>query len=137
MMKQYKLLFMLMTFAFIIGTGCQQGESRDHGADAQFHTDGFSMDVNIADTTSVDEATTLQSTIAIDEEPLVDARVRYEIWPEDDEDSTNWVNSDEIADGTYEAEHTFTETGLHYIEIDVEGEDDLHEHITVEIDVVD
>jgi len=76
----------------------------DHDADA-FHTEGFDMHFTELEDVTVAEEMELEVNLTLDEEALEDARVRYEIWKENDKDNTNWVDAQESDAGNYVAEH--------------------------------
>jgi len=106
----------------------------DHDADA-FHTEGFDMHFTELEDVTVAEEMELEVNLTLDEEALEDARVRYEIWKENDKDNTNWVDAQESDAGNYVAEHVFEETGTYHIQIHVEDNEDLHEHVEYEVSV--
>lgn len=105
-------------------------ESHEHG-----HADGFSMHFIQPENIAGNEATNLVVHLELDEKPLEQARVRYEIWSETDADQRAWVEAEETKAGEYAASHTFTEPGTFQIQIHVEDEHDLHEHETHTIEV--
>jgi len=76
----------------------------DHDADT-FHTEGFDMHFTELENVTVAEEMELEVNLTLDEEALEDARVRYEIWKENDKDNTNWVDAQESDAGNYVAEH--------------------------------
>lgn len=81
------------------------------------------------------EESKLEVKITLDDADLEDARVRYEIWKEDDKDNTDWVNADEVNPGNYIAEYVFDEAATYTVRVHVEGEDELHEHKEYEVEV--
>ena len=100
-----------------------------------FHMEGFDMHVTELEDVIVSEQNTLEVYISLDEAELKDADVRYEIWQENDRDNTDWIDAEEVAAGNYIADYTFEETGLYNIQVHVEDDEDLHEHLEYEVNV--
>src|SRR5690625_1173953 len=74
----------------------------DHGHDHHahgFHTEGFDMQFTDLNGVTVGEEIALEVTITVHDDALEDARVRYEIWPEDNKNNTDWVDAKEMDDG--------------------------------------
>jgi len=107
------------------------GDHDEHG----FHTEGFDMHMTELDNLSTGETNELAVHITLDEKDLEDAKVRYEIWLENDEDNTDWIDAEEAAAGNYTADYAFEEAGTYHIQIHVEDDEDLHEHMEVEVEV--
>jgi len=115
----------------VVGAG---GEYEDD-EEPMFHTEGFEIHfVDLEDLTAGDSAN-LVSHIQIHDEPLESATVRYEIWPDDSADDKDWVDASETAAGEYTAEYTFENATTYHIQIHVEDDDELHEHMTVEVEI--
>lgn len=106
----------------------------DHAAHG-FHIEGFDMQFTDINDVTVGEEFSLEVNITIHDKALEDARVRYEIWPENDKDNTDWIDANEIDAGKYVANYTFNEANEYHIQIHVEDDEDLHEHMEVEVDV--
>jgi len=100
-----------------------------------FHTEGFDMLFMEPEDVRVGEETELMVHLMMHDDALENANVRYEIWPDGDEDSTAWVDTEEGNAGEYTAHHAFEEAGTYHIQIHVEDDEDLHEHMTYEVDV--
>lgn len=119
----------------IIGEGGdydQEGhDDHDHG----FHTEGFDLHFMEPENIVAGEETELMTHITIDEDGLTDAKVRYEIWKNEDEDNTDWIDAKENSSGEYTANYSFEETGTYHIQVHVEDDEDLHEHAEYEIEV--
>lgn len=107
----------------------------DHDHEHGFHTEGFDMQMTELEGVSVEEEIELEVNITLDEDALEDARVRYEVWLEDDKDSTDWVDASENNAGIYTADYAFAEVGTYHIQIHVEDNEDLHEHLEYEVNV--
>ena len=107
------------------------GDHDDHG----FHTEGFDMQMTDLDNVTAGETNELEVHITLDETDLEDAKVRFEIWPENDEDKTDWIDAKETATGNYTADYVFENAGTYHIQIHVEDDKDLHEHMELEVEV--
>lgn len=93
------------------------------------------MEFTELDDVKAGEESKLEVKITLDDADLEDARVRYEIWKEDDKDNTDWVNADEVNPGNYIADYVFDEAATYTVRVHVEGEDELHEHKEYEVEV--
>lgn len=110
-----------------VGEGAAE-ESHDHGEQEHGeHAEGFSMHFMEPENVKKGDETELIVHIQNKEEPLKDARVRYEIWKEDAENH-EWLDAEEGAAGEYSSLFTFEETGDYHIIIHVQDDKDLHEH---------
>lgn len=103
----------------------------DHGHG--FHTEGFDMHMTELESIAVAEETKLEVNIILDESALEDAKVRYEIWQENDKDSTAWIDAKETSAGNYAADYAFKEAGTYHIQVHVEDDHDLHEHMEYKV----
>jgi len=106
-------------------------DNHDHG----FDTEGFDMHFTEPEDVTVGEEMELEVSLTIDEEALEDANVRYEIWVENHEDNTDWEDADENDTGIYVADYAFEENGTYRIQIHVEDDKGLHEHMEYEVNV--
>src|SRR5690625_6789539 len=57
------------------------------------------------------------------EEPFEQAKVRYEIWSDDEEEHL-WVETEEKGAGEYTGVHEFSNKGVYHIQIHVEDDKD-------------
>jgi len=96
-------------------------------AENDYHTEGFMMHFMKPTSIDQDAASTLMVHIELNEEPLKDLQVRYEIAYEDEEEH-EWVDTKETVDGEYVGEYTFDKRGQYTVVIHVEDDDELHEH---------
>ncbi len=110
----------------------EEVEDQDHHG---YHTEGFSMEFVNPEKVEAGQETELISHLELENTPLENARVRYEIWSEQNEDNKDWVTAEESAPGEYTAKHTFAEAGLFKMVIHVQDEEELHEHEEHEIEV--
>lgn len=101
-----------------------------------FHTEEFDLHFMNAQEMVVGEENDLLVHVSLHDEPLTNARVRYEIW-RDGDDKHEWLDAEEIAPGEYVTTHTFKEPGSYQLQIHVEDEQDLHEHVEFSLEVID
>lgn len=118
----------------IVGEGGDYDhEEHDHAHG--FHTEGFDLHFMEPENIVASEETELMTHITLNEDGLTDANVRYEIWENDDKDNTTWVDAEEKNAGEYVANHSFEAAGTYHIQIHVEDDEDLHEHMEYEVEV--
>lgn len=119
-----------------ITVGHVEDHGDDHGDDHSNHgsVDGFMLHFMEPENVQVNEETGLVVHLGMNDSPLVDARVRYEIWQGDSE-KHEFLEAKEDVKGEYTANYTFAESGEYNVKIHVEAEDDLHEHEEYIIDV--
>lgn len=112
-----------------VGDGGEYEETSGH----DYHTEGFAM--HFMKPTNVEAGATkaLNVHIELDEMPLEEAQVRYEIARSSSE-SHDWVDAKENAAGEYQAMYTFEEAEVYTIIIHVENEE-LHEHEEHKVEV--
>lgn len=103
------------------------GGNYDDVAENDFQTEGFMMHFMKPTVIEKEEETSLLLHLDIDEEPLKDAQVRYEISYKDDK-KHDWVDTKEIADGEYSGSYIFAKSGDYTVTIHVENDEGLHEH---------
>lgn len=116
----------------IIGEG---GDYEDVEENDQFHTEGFDMYFNELEVVKTDDHVDLTVNLELNNEALIDAKVRYEIWEEKVPDERDWVDAEEENDGIYTTQHTFNKEGIYHIQVHVEDDDELHEHKTYTVEV--
>ncbi|WP_337969808.1 FixH family protein [Virgibacillus salexigens] len=95
----------------------------EHGA----HTEGFHMHFNQPKDVMVDQETAMTVHLQMNDKPLEQATVRYEVWKEGEE-KHHWVDTEETNAGEYTGKHSFSEKGTNYVIVHVENDDGLHEH---------
>lgn len=148
-MKKFSYLLMILgAFTFVLAAcGKEEVEKdehnhaeheeggHDHDHDHGFHTEGFDMEFTELNDVKAGEENKLEVKITLDDADLEGARVRYEIWKEDDKDNTDWVDAEEVSAGNYAADYAFEEAATYTVRVHVEGEDDLHEHVEYEVEV--
>jgi len=98
-----------------------EGHSHHHGAVIDFE-DGTAV---------AGEETILSTAITFEDEPLTEAAVRFEIW-KDGSEQHDWVDTTEITDGQYSARYTFKANSKYFVQVHVEKDPDLHDHVTKE-----
>lgn len=127
-----------------IGEGGHYEEAHDeHAAEEHEHehghghgsAEGLSMHFMKPESAAAGVEQNLIVHLEMENKPLEQARVRYEIWSATNEDKKDWVEAEETKAGEYAAAHTFNEAGTFHIQIHVENEHGLHEHeeYTVEV----
>lgn len=104
------------------------GGDYEEGAGQDYHTEGFAMHFMKPEEGKVGEEIELVVHIELDEEPLGDLNVRYEIWYEGNSDEHDWIDTEEIEAGEYKASYTFAEAETYTVVVHVEDNEDLHEH---------
>lgn len=110
----------------------------NHGHDDHAHgvqSEGFNMHFTELENVTTTEETKLEVKITLDEVALEDAKVRYEIWKDNDKDNTDWQDAKEATVGSYIAEYVFKESGTYHIQVHVENDEGLHEHMEYEVNV--
>lgn len=117
----------------IVGEGGDYDE--EHDEHHSFQTDGFDMHFMEPESPTVDEEIELMTHLMLDEEAFEDLHVRYEIWNDDVPETKDWLDVEETAAGEYTTTYTFAEPGVYNIQIHVEDDEDLHEHVEYEIEV--
>lgn len=115
----------------------EEDEGDDHG-NHEHHdhhsADGFMMHFMEPEDVAVDENEKLIVHLQLDDAPLTDARVRFEVW-KDGEENHEYLQATEDVKGEYTVDHRFNEAGDYHVKIHVEAENELHEHeeYTVEV----
>ncbi len=116
----------------VVGDGGNYDEQAE--PDHHYHTEGFSMEFMTPDEVAANSDEKLVVQIKIDNEPYESLKVRYEIWS-DLSEKHDWVDAKEIEAGEYVADFTFEKASTYHVQIHVEDDEDLHEHIEHEITV--
>ncbi|GKV54704.1 hypothetical protein NCCP2222_06510 [Sporosarcina sp. NCCP-2222] len=103
-------------------------EGHEHGGDHEHgHSEGFSMHFMEPDAPAAGKSTDLVTHLQMNNEPLENVEVRYEIWKEGQE-KHDWVDAEEAAKGEYHSSFTFQQAGEYTVKIHVKDDNDLHEH---------
>jgi hypothetical protein len=113
------------------GANEDSGHEHDHGHGHQ--ETGLTIGFNQSESYPVNQEFKLETTLTKENSPLLGARVRFEVIPED-ESKKQWLDGIEDGEGKYSAPITFTEKGSYHIQIHV-NKDKLHEHKIVMIHV--
>src|SRR5690625_4259552 len=113
----------------VIGEGGDYEEEEAH-----FHTEGFDMHFMEPNGIETGEEVELIVNLLMHEEPFEQAKVRYEIWSDDEEEHL-WVEAEEKGAGEYTGVHEFSNKGVYHIQIHVEDDNGLHEHKEYEVEV--
>ncbi len=96
-----------------------------------------SMDIawNTPEETTVEEPVTISMDVTWEEEAWENGDISLEIWQHGDEQRM-WLDAEETEAGTYEKETTLEESGTYHVMVHLEDEE-VHEHVQYEFDVVD
>jgi hypothetical protein len=114
----------------VVGDGGNYDEHAE--TDHHYHTEGFSMEFMTPKDAAANSDEKLVVQIQLDNEPFEKLKVRYEIWS-DLSAKHDWVDATEIQVGEYVADYTFKEASTYHVQIHVEDDKDLHEHVEHEI----
>lgn len=122
------------------GTGdhqhAEQEEHEHHDGDdhGHHHTEGFSMHFMEPKNVEEGKQTELMVHLELDNQPMEDARVRFEIWNEGSE-KHEFVDAKESKPGEYTGDFSFNKSGEYNIQVHVEDDHGLHEHEEHKIEV--
>ncbi|MBO0993779.1 FixH family protein [Bacillus sp. SD088] len=118
-----------------VGEGAAEEEDHEHGDhNHEAHAEGFSMHFMEPEDVKKDNEVDFIVHLQLENEPLKDARVRYEVW-KDDAEEHDWLDAEEGTPGEYSSSFTFEETGVYHIRIHVQDDEDLHEHEEHQIEI--
>lgn len=115
-----------------IGTGASAAQPHDKDSEQEHdhHTEGFAMHFMEPEQVTAGDEVDLITHIELDDNPLENAIVTYEIWQDNaDDNDRDWVNTEatNIA-GEFSGKYTFKKAALYHIKIHVKGDNELHEH---------
>jgi hypothetical protein len=108
-------------------------DDSQHEDDHGHHESSLKFDFNQDNAFIVNKEVILNTSLTHENAPLTDAKVRYEIIP-DDESKKVWLDAKEEGEGIYLAPTTFKEAGTYHVQIHVNKEE-IHEHKVIMIDV--
>ncbi|MFD1029847.1 FixH family protein [Metaplanococcus flavidus] len=112
MMK--KIIWTAILFGLLLLAAC--GEE-DDSAGAGPSTELIETDFTSPETADPGETMTLSVTVTQGEELVEDAdEVVYEVWESGHRDASDMLTAEHIGDGVYEAEASFDEEGLYFIQ---------------------
>lgn len=118
----------------VVGEGASESEEGHDAEHEHENVDGFHLHFVEPEEASAEDETELMVHLQMDDEPLEQANVRFEIWT-DASENHEWVDAEETTAGEYVAQHTFPNSDTYYIQIHVENDEGLHEHEEHEITV--
>ncbi len=107
----------------------EHAEGHDHG-----HNEGLSMHFMKPNDIKANQEIDLAVHLQLDNEPLTNAKVRYEIYKEGSE-KHDWVDTKEATSGKYTSSYSFKQDGTHTIVVHVENDNGLHEHDEHKVEV--
>lgn len=122
-----------------VGEGASQ-EAEDHnGENGEHHAnkEGFDMHFLKPEDVKVNQETDLTVHLQMDNQPLTDANVQYEILAGSDSEEPEWAEAEEMDSGEYNASYTFDQAGTYTITIHVKNDEGLHEHDEYQVVVND
>ncbi|WP_068672064.1 FixH family protein [Oceanobacillus sp. Castelsardo] len=104
-------------------------EDENHNVEGEHsgHQKGLDMHFMDPENVKVNEEINLTVNLQMDNKPLKDARVQYEI-VNDSLDVHEWVETEETVSGEYTNSYLFAKEGNYTIVIHVEDDEGLHEH---------
>ena len=101
--------------------------SQDH------HDSDVTIHLDTPEHVNTTEPTSLSVHIEKQQQPLMKANVRFEIFQE--ASNPAWVDTKEAANGEYKADYQFPSSGKYTVRIHVTNDEGLHEHTEVEVNV--
>ncbi|MEH7344164.1 FixH family protein [Bacillus sp. JJ1532] len=107
----------------------QEGSGDDH----HHHDSDVSIELQKPVQLKANEQTALAVQLQKSNEPLLNAKVRLEIFQKGQNPA--WVNMTEGTNGEYKTDYSFPASGEFIIRIHVENDEGLHEHTEVEVTV--
>ncbi|OEH91555.1 FixH family protein [Bacillus solimangrovi] len=90
------------------------------------HENSLMIHHQIDDNMKATEPVTLRTHLQHNNMPLTDAKVRFEVWM-NDEDMHEFIDATEGTEGEYTAENTFEQAGMYHVVVHVE-KGDIHDH---------
>lgn len=105
----------------------------EESADHEHHHGDVSIHLQTPEIVKANEQAELAVHLQKENEPLVKAHVRLEIFQKGS--NPEWVDMTEGTNGEYKADYTFPASGDYFVRVHVENDEGLHEHTEVEISV--
>ncbi|MCG7344538.1 FixH family protein [Sporosarcina sp. ACRSL] len=118
-----------------IGEGAQVEEAEQSNGHDHGHVDGFALHFVKPENATTGEETEMMTHLEIDGEPLVEAKIRYEVSSEVLGEKHLWIDAEEIEQAEYIAVYPFEKAGTYLVKVHVENADGLHEHEEFTFDV--
>ncbi|MGP4042063.1 FixH family protein [Gracilibacillus sp. D59] len=110
-------------------------ESQKEEANAEHeHQQEFEIMLNPLGEITVNQELEITIKLAMDQQPYKNARVRYEIIPENSE-KHDWIETEEINAGEYVNSYTFKKAGQAKMIVHVTDDTGLHEHKEFQLEV--
>lgn len=110
----------------------QDNQSENHEHDE--HNEGFGIHFMEPEDIRANQETDFMVHLQLDNEPLGNANVRYEIF-NDGSEKHDWVETEETEPGEYSGSFTFSEEGIYTVITHVENDEGLHEHKEQKVEV--
>lgn len=117
------------------GHGHEGAAENQDGTEEDHHDSQVQIELH-HQTIKVNEEAILSVHIQMEEIPLKEAKVRFEIWKKDSNQAHDYVDAAEEGEGAYTAAKTFSESGTYQVKIHVEKEEGhIHDHIELSVEV--
>ncbi|GAE95002.1 hypothetical protein JCM21714_4205 [Gracilibacillus boraciitolerans JCM 21714] len=114
----------------------EEEHSASNSNEEHSHQEDFMIHLEEHEKVNKDTKIDWTAHLKMGEEPYQNARVRYEIIPENS-DQHIWLDTEEIEAGTYSSTHTFAETGQYKVVVHVNDDSGLHEHKEYNFEVIE
>jgi hypothetical protein len=110
-----------------VNVGEIKPEESHHGDGHEHHDSALNIQSNQENATvATNQEIDLTTKLSLENAPLLGARVRYEIIPED-ENQKEWIEANESEEGVYATKVTFKTAGMYHIQIHV-NKGEIHDH---------
>ncbi|WP_239585878.1 FixH family protein [Bacillus mesophilus] len=118
-----------------VGNPSETENENDHehtGHVHNHHTVGnITIDFNVPDHLIPNKPIVLETSATLDEKPITDSIVKFEIWEKSDT-RHEFIEAEEVESGVYQSTFEFKKTGTFTVVIHIQNEE-LHEHIQREL----
>lgn len=118
--------------AITIGEGGSVEHEEGHEHD---HSEGLATHFVQPEDVKVNKEIDLVVHLQMDNQPLEEARVRYQINNDGSSEKADWLEAEETIPGEYTSLHSFEKDGTYTITIHIEDNEGLHEHVEQQIEV--
>ncbi|WP_339226708.1 FixH family protein [Oceanobacillus sp. FSL K6-2867] len=122
------------------GTDTDTGHENGHHDDAaghehSDHTEELGIHFMEPEKVNVNQEIDLTVHLQMDNEPLMEASVSYEILNDNNSEDQDWVETKENVSGEYTGSYSFEEDGIYTMVVHIENDQGLHEHKEYQIEV--
>lgn len=110
-------------------------ENNDKAGEEHHHESNLQIEFHTNNGIKVNEKANLSAHIQNEKGPLTEAKVRFEIWSDNDQ-AHDYVDATEEGDGVYTAIKNFLTTGTYHVKVHVEKkQDQIHDHKETTVEV--